>query len=217
MTEPLPILYSFRRCPYAMRARLGLTYAGITCELREVVLRDKPEDMIALSPKATVPVLQLPDGEVIDESYDIITWAIQQNDPDNWQEHLITTGELAAINDGSFKAALDKYKYASRFPEHSADLYRTQGEDFLAILDKMLENNSFLLGENQTIADIAIFPFIRQFAHVDLDWFKATPYSSLQRWLSHYLESPLFKSVMTKYPQWHSGQEALYFPDLYQC
>lgn len=199
-----------------MRARLGLTYAGIKCELREVVLRDKPQEMITLSPKATVPVLQLPDGQVIDESYDIITWAISQNDPDNWQDFLKQTDELVALNDGVFKAALDKYKYASRFPEHPADHYRTQGETFLSTLDSLLEKQAFLLGQSQTIADIAIFPFIRQFAHVDLDWFKSTRYSSLQRWLSHYLESPLFKSIMMKYPKWQTGQEPLYFPDLHQ-
>lgn len=212
----LPILYSFRRCPYAMRARLGLRYAQIRYELREVILRDKPAEMIAVSPKATVPVLQLPAGQVIDESYDIIKWAIGQNDPDGWQEFIARTDELVKENDGPFKLALDKYKYASRWPEFPPVSYREQGELFLKKLDRMLQGSVFLLDKHKTMADIAIFPFIRQFAHVDKAWFRDLPYPHLQRWLMSQLDSDIFKTVMKKYPAWHAGDKPLYFPDLYQ-
>ena len=213
MTNTLPILYSFRRCPYAMRARLSLTYAGTICELREVVLRDKPAQMIALSPKATVPVLQLPDGQVIDESYDIIKWSLTQNDPDGWQQFIPQADVLVDENDGPFKSALDKYKYASRFPEHRPEHYRDQGEVFLKKLDRILQVSPFLLSNRQTIADIAILPFIRQFAHVDKAWFLGTPYPGLQRWMAAQLDSENYKTVMKKYPQWLIGDKPIYFPE----
>ncbi|WP_417623328.1 glutathione S-transferase [Paremcibacter congregatus] len=208
----LPHLYSFRRCPYAMRARLGLTYAGVSCELREVVLRDKPREMIALSPKATVPVLQLPDGRVIDESYDIILWALEQNDPDDWRAFLPATEPLRQKNDGCFKAALDKYKYASRFPEQPAEEYRADGMLFLQELEDRLSHFRFLLADRQTVADISLFPFVRQFAHVDRDWFFAQPLPHLQRWLTYHLDSDMFKGIMKKYPQWHPDDTPVLFP-----
>ncbi|MBL4801342.1 MAG: glutathione S-transferase [Emcibacter sp.] len=211
MADQHPILYSFRRCPYAMRARLGLHYANITCELREVRLRDKPTEMRTLSPKATVPVLQLTDGQVIDESYDIIKWAIQQNDPDGWHKFADQTNILVTENDGSFKSALDRYKYSSRFPEQSPEFYRAQGEVFLKKLDDILRSSDFLLANRQTMADIALFPFIRQFAHVDRDWFYAAPFPHLQKWLLQYLDSDMFKSVMKKYSPWHEGDHTIYF------
>ncbi len=213
MTHNLPILYSFRRCPYAMRARLGLQYAKIKVELREVVLRDKPAEMIAISPKATVPVLRLSDHEIIDESYDIIKWAISQNDPDNWQLSLPQSDELVKINDGAFKAALDKYKYASRFPEQEPAFYRSQGEVFLKQLEQMLQQNQFLLGKQETLADIAVFPFVRQFAHVDRAWFFTAPYPQLHRWLNDYLSHENFTSIMIKYTPWQQGDQEIYFPD----
>lgn len=199
-----------------MRARLGLLYANVSCELREVVLREKPTEMLALSEKATVPVLHLPNGQVIDESYDIIKWAIRQNDPDHWQEFIPKTDYLVSENDGSFKMALDRYKYASRFPEQPPHIYREQGEVFLHKLDQILQNSPFLLSEKQTIADIALFPFIRQFAHVDKEWFFNAPYLHLRRWLQHHINSASFKKVMKKYPKWHIGDNTVYFPDLDQ-
>ena len=216
MTNQRPILYSFRRCPYAMRARLGLLYAKITCELREVTLRNKPQEMIALSPKATVPVLQLTSGQVIDESYDIIKWAITQNDPADWKSTISRSDELVIENDGSFKSALDRYKYSTRFPDHPPEYYRAQGEAFLQKLDQILQHSPYLLGNSQTIADIAISPFIRQFAHVDGDWFFAAPYPHLQRWLQQFLDSDNFKTVMTKYAPWKPEDIIIYFPDLNQ-
>lgn len=213
MTYNLPILYSFRRCPYAMRARLGLQYAKIKVKLREVVLRHKPAEMTAISPKATVPVLRLPDHIVIDESYDIIKWAISQNDPDNWQQSIAQSDDLVKINDGIFKAALDKYKYASRFPEQEPGFYRSQGELFLNRLDQMLRQSPFLLGKQETLADIAIFPFIRQFAHVDKAWFYAAPYPQLHRWFKGYLNGEPFNNIMHKYTPWQKGDQEIYFPD----
>lgn len=193
-----PILYSYRRCPYAMRARMALRYAGISVETHEVVLGDKPRHMLAVSPKGTVPVLVLPDGKVIDESLDIMAWALAQQDPDGWLTDNRLFQELITENDGSFKRALDQYKYATRFPEQSAEVYRQQGERFLARLEALLSEHAYLLSEKLTQADVAIFPFIRQFSMVDTDWFAEAPYPHLRQWLAGLLASELFNAVMQK-------------------
>lgn len=202
----LPILYSFRRCPYAMRARLALRYAGIQLELREVVLKDKPQHMLEISPKGEVPVLLFEDGKVLDESLDIIIWSLGQNDPDDWQlknkDLLEAMLELIAINDNEFKQHLDHYKYAVRFPEHSEQYYREQGEAFLTQLETRLEQSPYLFADRASLADISIFPFVRQFAFVNKSWFDNSQYINLQQWLENWLESPLFLSVMNKYKQW---------------
>ena len=197
----LPILYSYRRCPYAMRARMALSYAGIVAEVREISLKDKPAHLLQVSPKGTVPVLVLPDGQVIDQSLEIMQWALQQHDADGWlgadlQNALL----LIAENDGAFKQNLDRYKYAIRFPQHSAEDYRQQGELFLAKLEQHLQQTSFLLGNKISLADIAIFPFIRQFAAVDSEWFASAGYIKLESWLQHLVGSELFIRVMMKYP-----------------
>lgn len=215
--KALPILYSFRRCPYAMRARLAVAQSQITCELREVVLKDKPEQLIALSPKATVPVLETADGKVIDESIDIAFWALSQNDPAAWYQGLSADQHqqmLALIenNDGEFKYFLDRYKYADRYPEQDQLYYRQQGEKTFARLEQLLTQNGCLLSENWTLADMALLPFVRQFAFVDKDWFDASPYPHLKRWLQDFLDSSLFKSIMPKFPQWHAGDDPLLFP-----
>ena len=196
-----------------MRARLALAYGGITCELREVVLRDKPEELLAISPKGTVPVLQLPDGHILEESFDILKWALSQNDPDNWLDGMEITEKLVRENDGPFKQALDKYKYSSRHPEEPQTAHRARGELFLEKLDSRLRRHRFLLGDRPAAADIAIFPFIRQFAFVDKDWFDQSPYEALQKWLDYHLQSGLFLSVMTKYTQWRPDQEPVLFPE----
>lgn len=199
----LPILYSYRRCPYAMRARMALSYADIPVEIREISLKQKPAHMLQVSPKGTVPVLVLPDGQVIEQSLEIMHWALQQHDADGWlsadPQHAAL---LIAENDGAFKQHLDRYKYAVRFPEHSAEHYREQGELFLAKLEQRLQQRAFLVGDAISLADIAIFPFIRQFAAVDHDWFESTGYIKLQSWLQHLVESALFKRVMVKYPEY---------------
>ncbi|WP_200876861.1 glutathione S-transferase [Methylotenera sp. L2L1] len=197
----LPILYSYRRCPYAMRARMALKYAGIAIEIREISLRDKPAHLLQVSPKGTVPVLVLPDGTVLEQSLDIMHWALQQRDIDGWLlADREQTQQLIAENDTSFKHALDRYKYAIRFPEQSMEDYRSQGEVFLAKLEQRLTQASFLMGEQVNMADIAIFPFIRQFSAVDTDWFESMPYIRLKAWLSLMVESGLFNSIMGKYP-----------------
>ncbi|WP_041230471.1 glutathione S-transferase [Cycloclasticus sp. P1] len=213
-TANTPILYSFRRCPYAMRARLAIKHAGIKVILREVVLRNKPPAMLAISPKGTVPVLQLPTGEVIDESWEIVHWATSINDSQSLRgssARVLDANRLVSLNDNEFKQHLDHYKYADRFPDFSAEHYRTQAEAFLSLLDQRLAAHSFLLDDEPSIADIGIFPFIRQFAHVDINWFKQTPYPYLQRWFEHFLSSELFTSIMNKYPAWEEGQDTLLF------
>lgn len=205
----LPILYSYRRCPYAMRARMALSYAGIAVETREVSLKQKPAHMLQVSPKGTVPVLVLPDGQVIDQSLDIVRWALQQRDADGWIICDLQQAELLiAENDGPFKQQLDRYKYAIRFPEHPAEHYRAQGELFLARLEQRLQQNAFLLRGAISFADIAIFPFIRQFAAVDQDWFESAPYPRLKLWLDHLVQSELFQRIMVKYPTYTESVKA---------
>ena len=208
-----PVLYSFRRCPYAMRARMTLLYVSITVEIREVFLGNKPQAMLELSAKGTVPVLL--DGDLIlDESVDIMRWALQQSDPQQWlrADLQADTEALIAENDGRFKMALDQYKYWDRFPAESQQYYRQQGEEFLLKLDQLLQANQYLLADTPTLADIAIFPFIRQFAFVDKDWFDQSSYQRLQQWLHYFIDSPLFNQVMHKYPPWQPQDSARFFP-----
>ena len=201
----LPILYSFRRCPYAIRARMAIAYASINLEVREVSLANKPPEMTHISPKGTVPVLQL-DNRIIDESIEVMAWALEQSDPDNWLALSLQQQQQTLIeeNDNSFKAWLDKYKYWDRFPEQSQQAYRGQAETFISKLDKNLIEHRYLLGNKICMADIAIFPFIRQFAFVDKDWFDQANYPALQRWLTEFLDSPLFTQVMKKHSVWQS-------------
>lgn len=212
----LPVLYSFRRCPYAMRARMALQYSGVKVELREVLLNDKPDDMLRLANKVTVPILELADGRVIDESWDIMIWATRQNDPDLWlgsgQSNLFKSEVLIEMNDYSFKTDLDHYKYADRYPQYPAEYYRSQGEEFLQDLEQALSQSKYLLGGSLSIADIGIFPFIRQFAFVDKAWFDQAPYPGLQSWLQELLESSLFESIMLKLPVWKQGDQPVIFP-----
>lgn len=209
-----PILYSFRRCPYAMRARLAIKQSGVKVVLREVVLRNKPPSMLSISPKGTVPVLQLPNGDVIDESWDIVHWATAEQGTSQIRGDVTRVSDAnqwVQKNDHEFKQHLDHYKYADRFPEFSAEHYRTQAERFLSLLDQQLAQHAFLLDNQPSLADIGIFPFVRQFAHVDIEWFRQAPYPHLQRWFDYYLSSELFASIMNKYPAWEEGQEPLTF------
>ena len=212
----LPILYSFRRCPYAMRARMALQYSGVKVELREVLLKDKPESLLAVDSDATVPLLVLPSDEVIDESWQIMLWAIRQNDQNYWlgeNETLMPDVEmLLEMNDYSFKTDLDHYKYADRYPEYSAEYYRSQGEEFLQDIEQALSESRYLLGQMLSVADIAIFPFIRQFVFVDEAWFENAAYPQLQIWLQEMLDSKLFKSIMMKLPAWQQGDRPVVFP-----
>ena len=205
------ILYSFRRCPYAMRARLALQSGGITVELREVVLRDKPAQMLHASPKGTVPVL-LAGGDVVEESLDVMLWALGRNDPEGWLDMPATGHALIAECDGAFKTALDRYKYASRHPEADAEEERAKASLFLHRLDQTLVGKNWLFGEI-SLADMAMLTFVRQFANVDRAWFDAEPWPDLQRWLEAFLASNRFLSIMQKYPQWQPGDAVTFFPD----
>ena len=207
MTEP--VLYSFRRCPFAMRARLALAIGGCGHALREVDLAHKPEALLVASPKGTVPVLVLDDGTVIDESLSIMRWALGRNDPEGWLDR--DDPGLIAHTDGPFKADLDCYKYPNR---HGSDAmaYRQRGLDFLVMLNARLSGNGQLGGAKRGIADAAIMPFVRQFAAVDRAWFAAQPVPHLQAWLAGHLGSLLFQAIMVRAAPWsppvHSGASA---------
>jgi glutathione S-transferase len=195
-------LYSFRRCPYAMRARMALRYCEVVVDIVEVSLKAKPVEMLALSSKGTVPVLNA-DGQVIDESLDIMRWAVARHDPQDWLLKDDPQGQLAIEalieeNDQGFKVHLNRYKYAERYPQQPMAFYRAEGEVFLRKLEELLEGRDYLLTDHPSLADVALMPFIRQFAHVDREWFAQTPYRRLQAWLQRFLESDLFTSVMAK-------------------
>jgi glutathione S-transferase len=213
MTERMPerpILYSFRRCPYTMRARMAIAVSGVQVELREVLLRDKPVEMIEVSPKGTVPVLLLPDGRVIDESLEIMRWALEINDPENWLA--VDDSTLIATNDGPFKAALDRYKYPHRYGIADATPHRLAGWQILSDLNAKLADKAFLAGENLGLSDIAIFPFVRQFAATDQAWFDNQDAKALQNWLTRLTTSPLFDNIMQRFPKWQAGEPERIFP-----
>ena len=197
----LHTLYSFRRCPYAMRARMALRYSGVPVSIIEVSLKAKPAEMLAASPKGTVPVLVCADGRVIEQSLEIMHWALSQNDPDVWlPAHRPLIDALIEENDTRFKVLLDRYKYAVRYPEYPMEHYRAQGAVVLQRLECLLEHTPYLTGTTLTLADVALAPFIRQFAHVDRAWFAQAPYPKLQAWLERFLASGLFTAVMAKQP-----------------
>ncbi len=211
------ILYSFRRCPYAMRARLAIASSQVQIELREVVLRDKPQALLNCSPKATVPVLITAENELIDESIDIMFWALQQADPQGWVSmlndyQLNESKRIITHNDGEFKYYLDRYKYADRYPEHSQQYYCEQAEKTLLDLEQRLVTHGYLISTKPSIADMAVLPFIRQFAFVDKAWFAQSPYPALKQWLEEFITSKLFADIMHKYPKWQEGQIPQYFP-----
>jgi glutathione S-transferase len=200
----LPILYTFRRCPYAMRARMAVAVSGVQVELREVILRDKPPEMLAASSKGTVPLLVLPDGTVIYESLDVMHWALRQNDPDNWLDRV--DNGLIAANDGPFKVALDRYKYPHRYGLTDGLDHRSAGMEWLITLNEKLYQRSFLCGDRASITDIAIFPFVRQFTETDRIWFADQPLAALRVWLNGLVASDMFCGIMVKYPVWKSGR-----------
>ena len=194
-----PVLYSFRRCPYAMRARMALYQAGVQCEIVEVELKAKPAAMLVLSPKGSVPVLQLPSGEVIDESLDIMHWALEQNDPAHWlPSSWAISQSLIDENDGGFKSNLDRYKYPQRYPAGNSVEARDKGLIFLLQLNTQLNGNAYLLGQKISFVDISIFPFVRQFANTDTDWFADQALPAVQFWLETLVDSDLFKTIMEK-------------------
>ncbi len=207
----LPILWSFRRCPYAMRARLALASSGVQTELHEVVLRDKPDEFLATSPSATVPCLNT-GSEVIDESLDIMTWALEQSDPESWLKMPSEGHDLITLCDGPFKSALDHTKYPTRYQDIDVQAERDAAAAFLHLLEARLGGDEFLFGDAPKLADMAILPFVRQFAHVDLGWFDAQPWQGVIRWLEAFKDLDRFAAIMEKYPQWQPGDAAFVFP-----
>lgn len=205
---PVPILYSFRRCPYAMRARLALLASGQAVEIREVRLRAKPTAMLAASPKGTVPVLCLTDGTVIEQSLDIMHWALGRHDPEDWLAG--DDAALIALNDGPFKHHLDRTKYPER---HGSDplVHRAAAVEILAGLETRLATHPCLCGPARTLADMAIFPFVRQFAAVDPDWFAGQPLPHVRRWLAGHLADPLFDRAMVRLDPWAEGDAPILF------
>ena len=201
-----------------MRARLALAVSGQACELREVVLRNKPQGLLQASPKATVPVLVLAEGLVLDQSLDIMRWALKRHDPAGW---LTPSGGseadmLALITecDSHFKQALDRCKYPSRYPDADAPLARTQAVEWLQDLEARLTQHPFLFGDHAALADMAIAPFVRQFAGIDAMWWDSQPWPHLQAWLAQWQASSLFDSVMHKLPAWVDGTVGVPFPHL---
>ena len=205
----LPVLYSFRRCPYAMRARLAVAVSRQQVELREIKLSAKPPAMLEASPKGTVPVLVLPDGAVIEQSLEVMQWALAQCDPEGWLER--DDAALIERNDGPFKHDLDRYKYPER---HGSDAlaHRESGMVFMRELDERLAAGPQFCGEARGLADMAVMPFVRQFAAVDAEWFDRQPLPHVQRWLAEHLESDLFASVMGKFAPWREGDLPVVFP-----
>ncbi len=215
--QNLPILYSFSRCPYAIRARFALLYSDIKCTLREVDLKNKPEELLKTSPKGTVPVLHLPDGRVIDQSLDIIDYALRQNDPDAIRDvepnDQKIVDRLVTKNDTVFAPLLNKYKYFDRHPEESQNSYREQIEiHFLQQMNTQLELFPYLTGKKLSVADIAIFPFIRQFTHVDPSWPLEKHYKFLAEWLERFTKAPSFEIIMQKNNPWSLGDPDIIFP-----
>ncbi len=208
---PYPVLYSFRRCPYAIRARMALRYATIPVRIREIVLKNKPKALFEASPKGTVPVLELGHGQVIDESLDIMLWALSASDSDGWfrKHDQPRIKQWVETNDQLFKPLLDKYKYPQRSEKKDPIYYRNQALPFLENLNDALGKHQWLVSEQISLADVALFPFIRQFAMVDPHWFWQTSLSKLQAWLQCLLESDLFLSVMKKYEPWSGEEEPL--------
>ncbi len=204
-----PILYSFRRCPYAIRARMAMAYSKISYEHREILLKNRPKDLYRISKKGTVPVLKLVDGTVIDESVDIMKWCIKQNDLDGWFEDNYTLqNRFIKNNDTEFKYWLDRYKYHIRYIENSYEKYQKEVEAFLIKYNLILQENYFLMGKKLSLVDVALMPFIRQAAHVDISWF-AQNFPALSEWLEKLKVSPLFLSIMKKYDIWHDSGEGV--------
>jgi glutathione S-transferase len=205
-----PVLYSFRRCPYAIRARLALLVSGMTCEIREVKLSAKPAAMLVASHKGTVPVLVMADG-VIDESIDIMRWALARSDPAGWLDR--DDPSLISLFDAAFKHHLDHYKYPSRHQSDPAE-HRTAGLALLETLEARLEAQANLCGDATGLADAAVFPFVRQFARVDQAWFDALLLPALQQWLACHLGSALFAAAMQRFDPWNAGDTPILFPAL---
>ena len=217
MTE-VAIFYSFRRCPYAMRARMAIWSSRYKVELREVLLSNKPKELTDISPKGTVPVLKLPSGEVIDESLDVMKFVLKRNDPDGllfvYEKKRQEIDWLIELFDSGFKYHLDRYKYSDRYEKADRLEHRDEGVAYLRRLDSMLAGGKdFLMGSQLSFLDIALLPFVRQYRIADPNWFDHDmPLASVKKWLNLFLECGLFKNIMGKHPIWQSPERGFQFP-----
>ena len=212
----LPVLYSLRNCPYAMRARIAIFKAQQIVILRDIVLSNKPQEMITASPKATVPVLVLANGSVIEESLAVMLWALNETDPDDLlqsqhEQNLTAMLKLIECFDDEFKTCLEQYKCAKRYQEKNIIECRERCELFIKVLEERLTINSFLMSNKESLADIAILPYIRQFARIERQWYLQSPYPKVRLWLNNYLQSPMFTKEMAKYPLWLDNHEVVLF------
>ncbi len=210
MGKEVPILYSFRRCPYAIRARWALLSSNVDVELREVVLKDKPNEFLSVSHSGTVPCLQLTD-KIIDESIDIMIWALRKNDPDSWLDMPTEGYRLIDEVEKKFKPNLDKTKYATRYPQNDSKVSRSSAIEYLIDLDKKIKGE-FLFGEKPKLVDVAIFPFVRQFANTDINWFNQFGWKKLKAWLEAFVESNMFDKSQKKFVQWRPDADPVFFP-----
>ncbi|MEW6992040.1 glutathione S-transferase [Colwelliaceae bacterium 6441] len=219
-TINLPVLYSLRNCPFAMRARLAIFKSHQKVFLRDIVLSNKPNEMLMASPKGTVPVLVSNQFGVIDESLEIMLWAFEQSDPDDFlhKNHHIHSPtkntemmSLIQVFDTQFKASLEKYKCAKRYHESNVIECRQDCEAYIKQLEQRLTEQKFLVSNKESLADIALLPFIRQFARIERQWYLQSPYPKLRHWLNHYLQSAMFTKVMAKYPLWEESQPEIIF------
>lgn len=214
--NPYPILYSLRQCPYCIRARIAMLLANQTVLIREIETKNKPEEMLAVSRKGTVPILNLPDGTIIDESIDIMIWALTQNDPNDLllQNHKDALDDMTVLidrTDTQFVNTLNAYKAASRYHDASETENRQQCEGFIGELEHRLAGQRYLMRNEPSLADYAILPFVRQFSRVDRKWYSNAPYPNLQRWLTEHYNNPLYAKTMTKYPKWLDSRKSMLF------
>jgi glutathione S-transferase len=208
--KDVPILYSFRRCPYAIRARWALLSSNIEVKLREVVLKDKPHEFLKISNSGTVPCLQLKD-KIIDESIDIMIWALRKNDPEGWLDMPAEGYRLIDEVEKKFKPNLDKTKYATRYPQNDSKGSKDLAVEYLINLDKKIKGE-FFFGKQPKLADIAIFPFVRQFANIDINWFNEFGWQKLQNWLKAFVGSNMFDNSQKKFDKWRPAADPVYFP-----
>lgn len=212
----LPILYSLRRCPYAMRGRMGIALSKQQVLLREIVTKDKPSELLGSSPKGTVPVLVLPDGQIIEESLDVMNWALQQNDPQDLLRSSNPTlsqqvHQLIKVNDNEFIGHLEKYRASVRYRNIDTEQRRQACEGFISNLEALLTDQAYFFGETPSLADFAVMPFVSQFARVEKKWFVQSEYQNVGRWLRAHLESKLYTQVMKQYPLWNETKQDCLF------
>jgi len=212
----LPIIYSLRNCPFAMRARIAIYKSQQPVLLRDIVLKDKPQEMLVASPKGTVPVLITPNGTVIEESFEVMLWALSMSDPDDLlfsgdDEMLASMQTLIYRFDNEFKRCLENYKCAKRYSETNVIECRQACEAYIAQLEQLLTAHQYLMADRESLADIALLPFIRQFARVERQWYLQAPYPHVRQWLNHYLQSKMFSKVMTKHQLWLPNRSDLLF------